>query len=116
MNAISKFSFMVVALCALSTTAQQAPSENGGRAGMQMPPEMLERMREHMQKKLQETDANSDGQISRDEFMAQAEARFKKADADGNGQITKEEFGMMRNKMMKHHGKRASMPPAPPAQ
>ena len=36
-------------------------------------------------------DANSDGVISKAEFVAHAEKKFAKMDADGNGKITKEE-------------------------
>ena len=36
-------------------------------------------------------DANSDGVISKAEFVAHAEKKFAKMDSDGNGKITKEE-------------------------
>ena len=36
-------------------------------------------------------DANSDGVISKAEFVAHAEKKFAKMDSDGNGNITKEE-------------------------
>jgi hypothetical protein len=37
-------------------------------------------------------DTNGDGFISKDEYMAAAEARFKKLDANGDGKISKEEM------------------------
>ena len=36
-------------------------------------------------------DANSDGVISKAEFVTHAEKKFAKMDSDGNGKITKEE-------------------------
>ena len=36
-------------------------------------------------------DSNSDGVISKAEFVAHAEKKFAKMDADGNGSLTKEE-------------------------
>ena len=36
-------------------------------------------------------DANSDGVISKAEFVAHAEKKFAKMDSDGNGKITKDE-------------------------
>ena len=38
------------------------------------------------------TDANSDGAISKAEFLEQSEKRFAKMDADGNEEITREEI------------------------
>lgn len=42
-------------------------------------------------KMFEKKDANSDGVISKAEFMAYAEKKFAKMDADGNGSLTKEE-------------------------
>lgn len=46
-------------------------------------------------------DANTDGKITHEEFMAPHERRFKDADADGNGYLTKEEFGKSWARMRK---------------
>ena len=42
-------------------------------------------------KMFEKKDANSDGVISKAEFMSSAEKKFAKMDSDGNGSITKEE-------------------------
>jgi Ca2+-binding EF-hand superfamily protein len=41
---------------------------------------------------MQKLDTNADGNVSREEFLANAEARFAKLDANGDGAIQKEEF------------------------
>lgn len=53
----------------------------------------------HGEKMFEKHDTNSDGVISKDEFMASAEERFAKMDADGNGEITKEEAEAVRKAM-----------------
>ncbi len=57
-----------------------------------------EMMHQKMQEKMQQSDTNGDGVISREEFMAQAEARFAKMDKNGDGNITKEDMAGMRDK------------------
>lgn len=44
-------------------------------------------------------DSNSDGFISRTEFMAQAESRFNAADRNGDGLISQEEHQQMRQEL-----------------
>lgn len=44
-----------------------------------------------MDKMFEKKDANSDGVISKAEFMSHVEKKFAKIDADGNGSLTKEE-------------------------
>ena len=44
-----------------------------------------------MDKMFEKKDTNSDGIISKAEFVAHAEKKFAKMDADGNGSLTKEE-------------------------
>ncbi len=44
-----------------------------------------------MDKMFEKKDANSDGVISKAEFMAHVEEKFAKMDADGDGNLTKEE-------------------------
>lgn len=55
------------------------------------------RMGGHMMK---EIDTNSDGMISRDEFMTGADRMFSRLDADGDGQITEAEREAMRARHM----------------
>lgn len=114
MKTLLGFSF--VSFIAAAAAAEPMASTKGG---MQIPPEMRqriqERMQEHMQRKLQETDSNGDGKISREEFMTQAEARFKKADANNDGEITPEEFQILRDKMMQHRPALRSGGGQPPA-
>ena len=43
-------------------------------------------------KMFEKKDTNSDGVISKAEFVAHAEKKFAKMDADGNGSLTKEEI------------------------
>lgn len=66
-----------------SVPAAEARPEGGGHKG-----KMFER-----------ADANGDGVITKDEFMATAEERFSKMDLDGNGEITKDEAREAREKM-----------------
>jgi Ca2+-binding EF-hand superfamily protein len=40
----------------------------------------------------EQSDTNSDGAISKEEFLANAEKRFSKIDANNDGKLTKEEF------------------------
>ena len=53
---------------------------------------------------LRNADVNGDQAVSRDEFLAAAEARFAKADANGDGNVTKEERKAMREKMREERG------------
>lgn len=61
----------------------------------------------HKGKMFERTDTNGDGVISREEFSAKAERRFKKMDANSDGKVTKEEaknhHAAMREKYKKHH-------------
>lgn len=50
-----------------------------------------------------ELDTNQDGQITQEEILAGAEARFTKADTDGDGRLSKEEF----TANLGRHGERA---------
>ena len=44
-----------------------------------------------MDKMFEKKDSNSDGVVSKAEFMAHVEKKFAKMDADSNGSLTKEE-------------------------
>ncbi len=55
-----------------------------------------ERRRVHHERRMdrylgKQVDTNQDGEISYDEFIANAQSRFEATDLDGNGSITKEE-------------------------
>ena len=45
----------------------------------------------HGGKMFEKHDTNSDGVISKDEFLSHAEEKFSEMDADGNGEVTQEE-------------------------
>jgi hypothetical protein len=51
-------------------------------------------------------DTNSDGVISKDEFLTHAEDRFGKMDADSDGSVTKEEGQAAWEKMKERHKER----------
>ncbi len=69
------------AVAAGAVLAQQGPMD-GSRMGPGMGPRMS----------FEELDANGDGQITKDEMQAQAQARFKAVDTDGNGTISLDEM------------------------
>lgn len=92
MNQIMIAATFVIALIATAVVAE--PPAQG------ISPEMQNALREKMQQKMRETDANSDGAISREEFMAQAETRFKNADLNGDGKITADEFAAINQKLI----------------
>ncbi|MGB0909220.1 MAG: hypothetical protein ACPGYT_02565 [Nitrospirales bacterium] len=60
--------------------------------------------------KLKKVDADGDGQISLDEFLAKAEKRFGKMDADGDGYLSageyKEKRKAVRAKSRERRGRR----------
>lgn len=58
----------------------------------------------HGHQMFEKQDINSDGLISKDEFMQMHEKRFHEVDADGDGNISKEEaktYGEAKRKQMK---------------
>ncbi len=89
----------VLAVCVGGATAWGAHHEGKGdhRHG-----------KKHHGKHFEKRDANGDGAISKDEWMAAADARFAKMDADGDGSISQDEWKgaheAMRKRMKDHHG------------
>jgi hypothetical protein len=80
-----------------------------------MPPpphaeEMMLRVQHEMKRRMNETDADQNGEISRAEFLQQAESRFNLVDENRDGKITQQEFEALRQKMMAVKGR----PPMPP--
>lgn len=69
------------ALCVLASVPALAADTNGGGMNGRHRGEFFKMM-----------DTNGDGVISKDEYMAAAEARFKKLDANGDGKLTKKEM------------------------
>lgn len=47
-------------------------------------------------------DANGDGAVSRDEFLAKAAERFSKMDANGDGKLSEDEMKKKRHKGHRH--------------
>lgn len=71
----------------LAVPAAMAEHHEGGKGGAMM------------DKKFAQSDLDGNGEISKEEFLKEAEGRFSKIDADGNGSVTKEE--MQKHKMEK---------------
>lgn len=66
------------------------------------------------QRMLGAMDANSDGTVTRDEFIAGALKRFDAADANHDGKVTKDERrAAFRANMQEWRGKRGNMPATP---
>jgi Ca2+-binding EF-hand superfamily protein len=87
---------------AADSTPPQAPmpmTEQG-----QMHGQMQGKMHEHMQQRMKAMDTNSDGNISKAEFMANAEKHFQKMDANGDGQVSAQERSQMQQQMMQRKG------------
>jgi len=67
-------------------------------------------------KMFEKHDTNSDGTISKDEFLAHATERFENMDADGDGRVSKEEAkaagdakrAKMKDKMKARKAKKSS--------
>lgn len=94
------------AACSAQTNAQNA--NQAAPAARPMPPRGGPMMR---------ADTNGDGQISRAEFVAEADARFQQMDADHDGTLTRDEMKAFRQAMhdrMVANGGRGDMPPPPP--
>jgi len=71
---------LMLSAVALSFAAMPAMANDHGDKGGKKGAKMFEKH-----------DTNSDGVISKDEFLAHATERFDKMDVDGNGEVSQEE-------------------------
>jgi hypothetical protein len=85
----------VVMIGSTSTVLAESGGEHPGRG------EFREKMRNHMEQKIKETDTNGDGSISKAEFLAKAEKRFAKMDQNGDQKRHRERRGAPWNS--RHH-------------
>lgn len=74
----------------LATSLVHAAEADGSRRQM---------MQQRMQQYFQQMDANGDGKISHDEYMANAERQFQRLDANHDGAISQDELHNLRNLM-----------------
>lgn len=89
---------MCFALLGLSLTAQaESPLPND------IKPQLEQKQKEHKAKMLQKIDTNQDGQISKDEFVGEAERKFASMDSDSDGLLSPEEM------QARHKERRAQM-------
>ncbi|MBL8789243.1 MAG: EF-hand domain-containing protein [Rhizobiales bacterium] len=58
--------------------------------------ERMARMQERKKARFPEMDANKDGKVTKEEFLAAGKARFAAADADKDGKVTPWEFRAQR--------------------
>ena len=108
MKSLSKLfaSTLLLSISALSIAADGSTPTQG-----QMP--MNGQMQQKMQQHMQQADTNGDGNISKQEFMANCEKRFQKIDANGDGQISQQERQQMKAQMMQHKGQMGGQADAP---
>lgn len=129
-----KYLLSIMALgVALSSTAFAASDEaQQGRPSKADREACKAQMKEKAEKRFQEQDANKDGQLSFDEFIANHQKRmkehFERIDENKDGQLTKEELQAGRKDMFKRmkergpkgerQGRRGGcdMPPPPPGE
>ena len=84
MRKVLMFSVLAVLFLGGATFASADCGECGKKADCPRKSAKIDRM-------FEKKDANSDGIISKAEFMAHSEEKFAKMDADGNGSLTTEE-------------------------
>lgn len=94
----------------LMTSPAMAEHEAGGDAPHHKGGKMFER-----------ADADGDGVVTKDEFLAEQTKRFDEMDADKDGKVTKDEAKAKMEEMRKkwdkkkHDGEEGKAPEAPPA-
>ncbi|MCY3625920.1 MAG: EF-hand domain-containing protein [Candidatus Dadabacteria bacterium] len=84
MRKVLMFSVLAVLFLGGATFASAHCGDCGKKADCPRKSAKMDRM-------FEKKDANSDGVISKAEFMSYVEKKFAKMDADGNGSLTKEE-------------------------
>lgn len=108
MKSISKLVALALALGASNLALAATATDGSAPPQGQMPGNMQQRMQQHMQ----QMDSNGDGNISKQEFLANCEKRFTKMDSNNDGQISPQEREQMKAKMMQHKTPMGSQPPA----
>lgn len=103
MNAMKKLIALSLVLSASSLAMAASDTTTPAPGQMPMNGQMKGQMQQKMQQHMKEVDTNGDGNISKEEFMANCEKRFAKMDANGDGQITAEERQQMRAKWKQQH-------------
>lgn len=88
---------LIAALAGAATLTATSVLADGGERRQHR----AEKIRQKMEERLKAADTNSDGTISKAEFLKQAEVRFKKIDANNDGGLTKAEFEAMHEKFRK---------------
>ena len=86
--------------------AQQSPPARGGRPGDQD-----SRMEQMIDMMFRDMDTNHDGKISKSEWMAFYEWRFKRLDKNGDGFITRDEVKTDMIEAMKAQQQQRGRPP-----
>lgn len=71
-------------------------------------PERMEKFRQAAQQRVDAIDTNSDGAISKEEYLTHAESQFDKLDTDGDGKITEQEREQARESILNEWQKRRS--------
>ncbi|OQX19315.1 MAG: hypothetical protein BWK76_04800 [Desulfobulbaceae bacterium A2] len=90
---------LIITILVFGATALSVQAQPGDADGTDR-----EKMRQRMQERMRQLDANGDGSISKTEFMALAEQRFAKLDTNGDGQISKEERAAIAEKVRQRQG------------
>lgn len=94
----------------VAISALPALAEDGGKKGPRDHGKMMEKI-------FSEQDANGDGAVSKDEFVAHSTKRFEEMDANKDGKVTKEEIKAHHEAKRaewkaKHDAKKAAETPA----
>lgn len=99
----------------VSAHATGTPPAGTAMAGPMDAKPSKEMMRQKMEERLMEMDANKDGAISKDEYIKQSEERFKRMDKNNDGKIDKSERDEMHDRMEGRRDKMGAMMGKPPA-
>jgi len=76
---------LMLGVAMMAVSALPALAEDGGKKGHRDPGKMMEKI-------FSEQDANGDGSVSKDEFVAHSTKRFDEMDANKDGKVTKDEI------------------------